>query len=74
MSVAVICARLNHERWQIVFCFTVQIALAASMGSVGIDEKARAIATVLVLSCFVNQPMYLAFTIISLGIEDQADM
>lgn len=44
------------------------------MGSLGIDDKARAIATVLVLACFVNQPMYLSFTIISLGIEDQADM
>lgn len=44
------------------------------MGSLGIDDKTRAIVTVIFLSSFVNQPMYLSFTIISLGIEDQADI
>lgn len=73
-SVAFICSRLNHERWQIVLCIVIQTALIGSLASVGIHDKAQAIATVFTLSCFVNQPFYISFSVISLGIDDQSDM
>ena len=74
LSLVFIFSRLNHERWQIVFCIVIQIALTGSLASLGINDNAQAVATVFILSCFVNQPLFLSFSIISLALEDQADM
>ena len=74
ISLVLIFSRLNHERWQIVGCLIIQIALTASLASVDVDGKAQAVATIFILSCFVNQPLFISFSIISLAIEDQADM
>jgi hypothetical protein len=74
ISLVLIFSRLNHERWQIVFCIVIQIALTGSLASLGINGNAQAVATVFILSCFVNQPLFLSFSIISLALEDQADM
>ncbi|KAF2093872.1 TRI12-domain-containing protein [Rhizodiscina lignyota] len=71
---AVVCSRFNHERTQIVICITVQTALIGSMASIGMLDKAQAVATVFILGCFVNQPMYLSFSILSLGLKDQNDI
>jgi hypothetical protein len=74
ISLVLIFSRLNHERWQIVFCIVVQIALTGSLASLDYNDNAQAVATVFILSCFVNQPLFLSFSIISLALEDQADM
>ena len=74
ISLVLIFSRLNHERWQIVFCIVIQISLTGSLASLNYDSNAQAVATVFVLSCFVNQPLFLSFVIISLALEDQADM
>ena len=74
ISLVLIFSHLNHERWQIVFCIVVQIALTGSLASLGINDDAQAVATVFILSCFVNQPLFLSFSVISLALEDQTDM
>lgn len=74
LSLVLIFSRLNHERWQIIFCIVVQIALTGSLASISYNSNAQAVATVFILSCFVNQPLFLSFIIISLSLEDQADM
>jgi hypothetical protein len=74
ISLVLIFSRVKRERSVIVFCLVIQISLIGSLASLGINSNAQAVATVSVLSCFVNQPLFLAFVIISLQIEDQVDM
>lgn len=74
ISLVLIFSRVKHERWVIVFCLVIQISLVGSLASLGINDNTRAVATVSVLSCFVNQPLFLAFVIISLQLENQVDM
>ena len=73
-SVWAVCAHLNFERWQIVFFITAQTALVGALASVGVYDKVKAIVLVFVLACCINQPLYMLFTMVSLGLEDQADM
>ncbi|EXJ82701.1 hypothetical protein A1O3_06515 [Capronia epimyces CBS 606.96] len=74
ISLVLIFSRLDHERWQIVFCLVIQIALTGSLASVGVNDNAQVVVTVFLLSCFVNQPLFISFSIISLALEDQADI
>ncbi|KAL3469643.1 fungal trichothecene efflux pump [Aspergillus californicus] len=65
---------LGHERWQLFAFLLVQTAMLGSMGSVGVDDKAQAIATIIIVAASVTPPQYLAFGMISLGLESQDDI
>lgn len=73
-SVWLICARLGHERWQVVFFVCLQTGLIGALASIGVDDKAKAIALIFVLACSTNQPLYMLFTMTTLNLEDQTDM
>jgi hypothetical protein len=72
--VLTIVPRLGHERWQLIGFLVVQTGMIGSMGSVGVDDKAQAIATIIIVAASVTPPQYLAFGMISLGLENQDDM
>ncbi|KAL5461037.1 hypothetical protein PMIN06_002385 [Paraphaeosphaeria minitans] len=65
---------LGHERWQLTGFITVQTALIASMASIGINDKVHAIATVVIVSACNLPPSPLSFGMVSLGLDDQADI
>ncbi|KAL4937888.1 hypothetical protein BDV06DRAFT_226516 [Aspergillus oleicola] len=64
----------GHERWQMIGYLTVQTAMIGTMGSVGIHDKGQAIATIIIVAITVTPPQYLAFGMISLGLDSQADI
>ena len=66
--------RLGHERWQLVAFITVQTALIASMASIGLNDKAQAIATVIIVAACNLPPSPLSFGMVSLGLDDQNDI
>ncbi|KAF1980237.1 MFS general substrate transporter [Bimuria novae-zelandiae CBS 107.79] len=66
--------RLGHERWQLVAFITLQTALVGSMASIGITDKAQAIATVIIVSACNLPPSPLSFGMVSLGLDDQNDI
>ncbi|KAL2851402.1 fungal trichothecene efflux pump [Aspergillus pseudodeflectus] len=72
--VLTIVPRLGHERWQLIGFLVVQTGMIGSMGSVGKDDKAQAIATIIIVAASVTPPQYLAFGMISLGLESQEDI
>ncbi|KAL4868291.1 hypothetical protein BDV12DRAFT_185977 [Aspergillus spectabilis] len=65
---------LGYERWQMVGFLVVQTAMIGSMGAVGADDNAQAIATIIIVAATVTPPQYLAFGMISLGLESQDDI
>lgn len=69
-----ICSRLGYEKWQLVFFMLAQTALIGSLASVGINDAAQAVATVIIGSAMVTAPQLVSFTMLSLGLEDQTDM
>jgi len=69
-----VCSRLHHEKWQLVGFTVVQTALIASMASVGSDDKAQAIVTVVLAATTITPPQLLSFTMLSFGLEDQEDL
>ncbi|KAJ9669756.1 hypothetical protein H2201_000141 [Coniosporium apollinis] len=69
-----ICARVGHERWQLVIFMICETALIGSLASVGLDDKVQAIITIVCLSSTVTPPQLLSFTMLSLGIDDQVDI
>lgn len=73
-SVWVICSRLGHEKWQIIFFICIQTAFIGALSTVGVDEKGKAIALVFIMACCINQPLYMLFAMVSFNLVDQADM
>ncbi|KAI9371743.1 fungal trichothecene efflux pump [Aspergillus egyptiacus] len=65
---------LGHERWQMVGFLVIQTGMIGSMGSVGVHDKAQAIATIIIVAATVTPPQFLAFGMMSLGLESQADI
>lgn len=65
---------IGHERWQLVGFITAQTALIGSMASIGINDKAQAIATVIIVSACNLPPSPLSFGMVSLGLDDQNDI
>lgn len=65
---------LGHERWQLIGFLVVQAGMIGSMGSAGVQDKAQAIATIIIVGASVTPPQFLAFGMISLGLDSQADM
>lgn len=74
MSVWLICARFAHEKRQIIFFICCQAAFVGGLSSLGINDKGKAIGLVFAMSCVINQPLYMLFSMVSLNIEDQSDM
>lgn len=68
------CSKVGYERWQLFGFIVIETALVGSLATVGLDSKAQAIATVILLSSMVTPPNILAFTMLSLGIDDQTDI
>lgn len=52
----------------------MQTALIGSLASVGVNDKAQAIATIVILAATITPPQLLSFAMISMGIENQVDM
>ena len=52
----------------------INTAFLGSMASAGIGEKSLAIASVFLVSCTINQPLFVAIAMLSLAIDDQVDM
>lgn len=69
-----ICSRLHHEKWQLVGFTVVQMALIGSMASVGSDDHAQAIVTVVLAAITITPPQLLSFTMLSFGVDDQTDL
>jgi hypothetical protein len=65
---------VGHERWQLVVLICAQTALIGSMASIGINDKAQAIATVIIVSACNLPPSPLSFGMVSLGLDDQTDI
>lgn len=74
LIVLTVCHRVGHERWQKVAFMVLQTALIGSLASVGVDDRAQAIATTLVLAMVITPPQLLSFAMISIGIEHQVDI
>lgn len=65
---------LGHERWQLTGFIVAQTALIGSMSTIGLNDKAQAIATVIIVSACNLPPSPLSFGMVSLGLDDQADI
>jgi hypothetical protein len=65
---------VGHERWQLVVLIVAQTALIGSMASIGINDKAQAIATVVIVAACNLPPSPLSFGMVSLGLDDQSDI
>jgi hypothetical protein len=65
---------VGHERWQLVTLIVTQTALIGSMASIGIGDKAQAIATVVIVAACNLPPSPLSFGMVSLGLDDQNDI
>ena len=52
----------------------IQTALIGSLASIGVNDKAQAIATIIILAASITPPQLLSFAMISMGIENQVDM
>uniref|UniRef100_A0A0B7KLS9 Major facilitator superfamily (MFS) profile domain-containing protein n=1 Tax=Bionectria ochroleuca TaxID=29856 RepID=A0A0B7KLS9_BIOOC len=69
-----VCHRLPHEKWQLLFFVAGMTAFISSMASITVQTQARAIATVIISGLMVSVAQCIPFTIISLHLEDQADI
>lgn len=65
---------LKHEKWQLVGCIVIQTALIGSLASVGLQDKAQAIATVIAVSTVNLPPSPLSFGMVGLHLSDQTDI
>ncbi|KAG9249765.1 fungal trichothecene efflux pump [Emericellopsis atlantica] len=74
LVVVFVCSRLHHEKWQLVGFTVAQTALIGSMASVGANDEAQAIATVVLAATTITPPQLLSFTMLSFGLEDQSDL
>ncbi|KAK5709236.1 hypothetical protein LTR17_019961 [Elasticomyces elasticus] len=74
ISVWVVCARLGHDKWQILGFICIQTIVIHGLSTLEAPQEGKVIALVFLMSCFINQPLYLIFSMVSLNIEDQSDM
>lgn len=66
--------RIRHEKYQLIGFMIIVTCLIGSLASVGIDDKAQAIATVILATAFNLQLSPLSFGMVSLHLEDQTDI
>ncbi|ETS79622.1 hypothetical protein PFICI_09475 [Pestalotiopsis fici W106-1] len=72
--VAFISPRVHREKWQLVFFMVAQTALIGSLASVGVEDKAQAIVTIVLGAAMVTPPQLVSFTMLSLTLDDQNDI
>lgn len=65
---------IKHEKWQLVGCIVIQTALIGSLSSVGINDKAQAIGTVIAVATVNLPPSPLSFGMVGLHLKDQTDI
>lgn len=65
---------IKRERYQLIAMMVIQTALIGSLASVGINDKAQAIGTVVAVATVNLPPSPLSFGMVSLLLEDQGDM
>lgn len=65
---------VGHERWQLVALACLQTAFIGGSASLGVEDKGRAIAFLLVAGTAATSSSPLVFGMISLGLDDQTDM
>lgn len=65
---------IKHERWQLITMMVIQTALIGSLASVGTNDKAQAIATVILVATVNLPPSPLSFGMVSLHLDDQTDI
>ena len=65
---------IKNERWQLVAMMLIQTSLIGSLASVGVDDKAQAIATVVAVAAVNLPPSPLSFGMVGLHLERQADI
>lgn len=71
LVVAFVCARIGHERWQLVALMSIETALIGSLSSLGVDSRIQAIATIPFLSVSISLPQLMSFAMISLGLGEE---
>jgi hypothetical protein len=69
-----VCARFGHEKYQILGFICCQVAFVGALSTLDIGQNGKAIALVFLMSCVINQPLYMLFSMVSLNLDDQADM
>jgi hypothetical protein len=72
--VVTVCSRLHREKWQLVFFMIAQTALIGSLATVGLNDKAQAIVTIVIGAAMVTPPQLISFTMLSLTLDDQTDI
>jgi hypothetical protein len=65
---------VGHERWQLIGLICVQTAFIGASSTLGIHDKGRAIAFVLIAGATSSGISTLGFGMMSLALEDQNDM
>lgn len=65
---------VGHERWQLVALTCLQTAFIGGSASLGLEDKGRAIAFLLIAGAAATSCSPLVFGMISLGLDDQTDM
>lgn len=65
---------IKHERWQLVGLATMQTAMIGALSSIDLDSKARTIVFLILAGASSTSTSVLIFGMISLLLEDQADM
>ncbi|KAK3703014.1 hypothetical protein LTR37_014744 [Vermiconidia calcicola] len=73
-TVALFCHPVDHERWLQTGFMIIQTALIGSLASIGVNDRAQAIATIIVLAATITPPQLLSFAMISMGIDNQVDI
>ncbi|KAF7197032.1 Trichothecene efflux pump TRI12 [Pseudocercospora fuligena] len=68
------CHKVGHERWQQVGFMAVQTALIGSLSTIGVNDRAQAIVTIIILAMSITPPQLLAFVMIAAGLDDQVDI
>jgi hypothetical protein len=65
---------IGHERWQLVGVAVVQTASIGALSSLTINAKARTITFMLLAGAAATLGSPITFGVVSLGLDDQADM
>lgn len=73
-SVWVLCARFGHEKYQILGVIGLQVTFVGALSTLDIGQNGKAIALVFLMSCVISQPLYMLLSMVSLNLDDQADM
>ncbi|KAF2634970.1 MFS general substrate transporter, partial [Massarina eburnea CBS 473.64] len=71
LILAFVCARIGHERWQLVAFMTIETILIGSLSTLTLDSRIQAIATLPFLSISISLPQLMSFAMIGLGLGEE---